>query len=292
MSDTHEPTVEEINAELAKSRLEADARMKALQEKLEVAKRAEQEKARRAKEARLEAEAEERAQAQRELEEVREKAEAEAERQDKEVQEKAEAARKVQEAWDRAERDKAERVRRENRKRLYRELIEFKERNAAKEKRKAEEREKLKAGNGMMLATVADLSAMEKARLINAKNAKNRAEGSKPPRARSIKAPATPKPKPTATVNLTRQVRNEEAMRKPGKLGKTRDVAASISVSSPFGLSDLFLGYQLRHVPEPKRPLRLRFSDSVHDMPAKQGSVFVPRREAKAQGRGGQLRGG
>jgi hypothetical protein len=38
MSDEHEPTVEEINVELAKSRLEADARMKKLQEKLEVAK--------------------------------------------------------------------------------------------------------------------------------------------------------------------------------------------------------------------------------------------------------------
>jgi hypothetical protein len=33
MSDTHEPTVEEINAELVKLRLEADAGMKALQEK-------------------------------------------------------------------------------------------------------------------------------------------------------------------------------------------------------------------------------------------------------------------
>jgi hypothetical protein len=34
-------------------------------------------------------------------------------------------------------------------------------------------------------------------------------------------------------------------------------------------------------VPEPKGPLRLRFSDGVHDMPAKKGSGFVPRREAK-----------
>jgi hypothetical protein len=46
MSDAHEPTVEEINAELARSKLEADVRMKALQEKLEVAKRFEEEKAR------------------------------------------------------------------------------------------------------------------------------------------------------------------------------------------------------------------------------------------------------
>jgi hypothetical protein len=50
MSDTHEPTVEEINAELARSKLEVDARMKALQEKLEVAKHIEEEKARKAEE--------------------------------------------------------------------------------------------------------------------------------------------------------------------------------------------------------------------------------------------------
>jgi hypothetical protein len=241
------PRVEEINAELAKSRLEADTRMKALQEKLEVAKRAVQEKARKEEEARIEAEAEERAKAQRKLEEAREKAEAEekakaeAERQEKEAREKAEAeekakaARKVQEAREQTEREeKAERVRLTNRKRLARELIEFKERNAAEEKRKAEEWEKLKAGDGMMLATPADLSAINRAQLINAENARNRAEGSKPPRAGSSKAPATPKPKPMATVNLTRQVRNEEAMRKSGKLGKTGDVAVSISVSSLF----------------------------------------------------------
>jgi hypothetical protein len=70
MSDTHEPTVEEINAELAKSKLEADARMKKLQERLEVAKCAEEEKARKAEEVRLKAEAEEKAKAKRELEEA------------------------------------------------------------------------------------------------------------------------------------------------------------------------------------------------------------------------------
>jgi hypothetical protein len=247
MSNTHEPTVEEINAELAKSRLEADARMKTLQEKLEVAKQAEQEKARRAEEAQLEAEAEERAQAQHELEEAQEKAEAEAERQEKEAREKAEAqekakaACKVQEAREQTERDnKAERVCRENRKRLYRELIKFKERNEAEERRKAKEIEKNKAGDGMMLATPVDLSAIAKARQINAENAKNQAEGFKPPQAGSSKATPTPTPKPKTPVNLTRQVRNEEAMRKSGKLGKTGDVVVSVLVSSLFGLSDLF----------------------------------------------------
>jgi hypothetical protein len=64
------------------------------------------------------------------------------------------AVRKVQEAWEKTERDeKAERVRLENRKRLDQELIEFKERNEAAVKRKAEEKEKHQAGDGMMLAT-------------------------------------------------------------------------------------------------------------------------------------------
>jgi dTMP kinase len=132
MSNTHESMVEEINAELAKSRLEADARMKALQERLEVAKHFEQEKVRKAEEARLKAKSKEEAKARRELEEAREKAEAE--RQAKEAQEKAKAeekakgARKVQEAREKTKPDnKAERVRLENRKRLYRELIKFKE---------------------------------------------------------------------------------------------------------------------------------------------------------------------
>jgi hypothetical protein len=70
MSDTHKPTVEEINAELARLKMEADARMKAWQEKLEVAKCVEEEKARKAKEAWLQAEAEEKAKAKWELEEA------------------------------------------------------------------------------------------------------------------------------------------------------------------------------------------------------------------------------
>jgi hypothetical protein len=90
-----------------------------------------------------------------------------------------------------------------------------------------------------MLATPADLSAIAKARQINAENAKNRAEGFKPPRAGSSKAPAIPKPKPTTTVNLSRQVRNEEAMRKSGKLGKTGEVAVSGVLIVFFGFSDL-----------------------------------------------------
>jgi hypothetical protein len=91
----------------------------------------------------------------------------------------------------------------------------------------------------MMLATPADLSAIDKARQINAKNAKNRAEGFKLPRAGSSKVPATPKPRPTAPVNLSRQVREQEAMQKSGKLGKTGEVAVSLYIFSLFGFSDL-----------------------------------------------------
>jgi hypothetical protein len=146
----------------------------------------------------------------------------------------------VQEAREKTERDnKAKRVCLENRKRLYRELIEFKERNEAEERKKAEEREKNKAGDGMMLATPADLSAINKARQINAENAKNRVEGFKPLRARSSKVPAMPRPKPNTPVNLSRQVRNEEAMRKYGKLGKTGEVAVSGVLFALFVFSDL-----------------------------------------------------
>jgi hypothetical protein len=59
--------------------------------------------------------------------------------------------------------DKAERVRLENRKRLAWELIEFKEWTEAEARKKAEEEEKNWAGDGMMLATPADLSALERA---------------------------------------------------------------------------------------------------------------------------------
>jgi hypothetical protein len=65
---------------------------------------------------------------------------------------------------------------------------------------------------------------------VNAENAKARAEGFKLPRAGSSKATATPTPKPKALVNLSRQVRNEEAMRKSGKLGKTGEVVVSVFV--------------------------------------------------------------
>jgi hypothetical protein len=71
----------------------------------------------------------------------------------------------------------------------------------------------------MMLATPADLSSLERAQQINAENAKNREESFKT-RAGSNKATATPTPKPKALVNLSRQVRNEEAMRKTGKIRK------------------------------------------------------------------------
>jgi hypothetical protein len=113
-----------------------------------------------------------------------------------------------------------------NRKRLDRELIEFKEQTEAEEKKKAEEREKNKARDGMMLATPADLPALERARIVNAKNAKARVEASKP-RAGSSKVTATPTPKPKAPVNLTRQVWEEERVMRTGKQGKQGDVAVS-----------------------------------------------------------------
>jgi hypothetical protein len=145
--------------------------------------------------------------------------------------------------WD----EKAERVRLANRKRLYRELIEFKERNEAEAKRTAEEREKHQAREGMMLATPVDLLALDRARQVNAENAKTWAEGFKPPQVGSSKATATLTPKPKPPVNLSRQVRNEEVMRKSGKLGKT--AVSVFCLFALFGFSDLcFPGYQLRHV--------------------------------------------
>jgi hypothetical protein len=117
----------------------------------------------------------------------------------------------------------------------------------AEEKRKAKEWEKLQAREGMMLATSTDLSALERARIVDAENAKIWAEGFKPPRAGSSKATATPMPKPKALVNLSRQVRNEEAMRKSRKLGKTGDVAVSgLLFCLFFGVSDMSSpGHQL-----------------------------------------------
>jgi hypothetical protein len=146
----------------------------------------------------------------------------------------------VREAREKTERDEqAERVHLANRTRLAQELIEFKEQNEGEAKRKAEEREKHQDEEGMMLATPADHSALDKARQINAENAKNRAEGFKPPWAGSSKAPAMPKPKPKAPVNLSRQVREQEAMWKSGKLGKAGEVVVSLCVFLLFGFSDL-----------------------------------------------------
>jgi hypothetical protein len=78
----------------------------------------------------------------------------------------------------------------------------------------------------MRLITPGDLSVFEKARQINAENAKAWAEGSKP-RAGSSKAKAATMPKPKTPVNLARQVREEEQVMKTGKRGKARDVAVS-----------------------------------------------------------------
>jgi hypothetical protein len=71
----------------------------------------------------------------------------------------------------------------------------------------------VKAGNGMMLATPEDLSALERARLVNADNARLQEESHKP-RAGSSKAATTPTAKPKTPVNLARQVREEERLKK------------------------------------------------------------------------------
>jgi hypothetical protein len=134
-------------------------------------------------------------------------------------------------------------------------------------KRKAKEKEKHHAGDGMMLATPADLSALDRARQINAENAKIREESFKP-RAGSSKVMATPTPtpKPKAPVNLTRQVQVEEWVMKTGKRGKQGDVAVSVFFAS-FGFSDMYSpDCQLRHVQESQRALCLRFSDRLPDL--------------------------
>jgi hypothetical protein len=95
-----------------------------------------------------------------------------------EAKEKAKAACKVQEAREKTERDeKAERVCLANWKRLEWELIEFKEQNEAEAKRKAEEKEKHQAGDGMMLATPVDLLSLERARIVNAEKCKGSGGG-------------------------------------------------------------------------------------------------------------------
>jgi hypothetical protein len=287
MSSPRDITDDEIDAELAAAEQKMEEEMaekrRVVQEHKAALKKAKEEKARKAEEAGQKAEAEEKAKAEEK---------AEAERQAKEAQDKAEAVRKVREAREKTEWDeKAERVRLANRTRLYRELIEFKERNEAEAKRKAKEVERNKAGDGMMLATPADLSAIDKARQINAENAKNRVESFKPPWARSSKAPATPKPKPKAAVNLSRQVREQEAMRKSGKLGKTGEVAVRVYVFFAFlGFSDMSSpDYQLRHVQEPQGSLRLRISDCMPGLQRTKSSVFFLGREAEAQGCGDRV---
>jgi hypothetical protein len=280
MSDTYEPTVEELNAELAKSKLEMEAKMNALQEKLQsaqkvaeekVAKKAEEE--RKAEEDRLKAEAEEKARAEAKAEaecqatEAWEKAEAEkkaeAKRKVQEAQEKTEAAEK----WEEEVASKAERVRLANRKRLDWELIEFKERTEAEAKRKAKEKKKNQAGDRMMLATPADLLGLDRAWIVNAENAKIQEENFKP-WARSSKAPATLTPKLKALVNLSRQVWNEEVIRKTGKWGRNGDVAVSYRFQSHSAfLTCLSPGCYVRHVREPQGALHIRISGGMFNMP-------------------------
>jgi hypothetical protein len=65
MSDIHESMIEDLNTELLKSKMEMEAKVKALEEKMRVAQRAEEEKVRKAMEAWQKAEAEEKAEAER-----------------------------------------------------------------------------------------------------------------------------------------------------------------------------------------------------------------------------------
>jgi HD-GYP domain-containing protein (c-di-GMP phosphodiesterase class II) len=250
MSNAHEPTVEDLNVELTRLNLEMETKMKALQEKLQVVQeRAEEEKARKAEEEWLKAEAEKKAEEEQLKAEAEEKAEearqAEETKRAEEACLKAEAEWKAQEACEAAEKRKAERVHLENRKRLDRELIKYKEQMEVEERKKAEEREKVKAGNVMMLETPADLLALERARLVNAKNTRLQDESHKP-RAGSSKAPSMPTPtlKPKAPVNLASPVREEEWLKKTGKRGKSGDVAVS-TLSVLFGVSDIYFSRRL-----------------------------------------------
>jgi hypothetical protein len=110
----------------------------------------------------------------------------------------------------------------EAKKRLEQELVEMKEQTAAENKKKAEELEKLKAGNGMMLATPGDATALEEARRINAENARLQEEGYK---AKAGSSKVTPMLKPA--VNLANQVWENERLQKTGHRGKNGDPAVS-----------------------------------------------------------------
>jgi hypothetical protein len=96
----------------------------------------------------------------------------------------------------------------------------------AEAKKKAEDEENAKAEDGMKLVTPADLSALDRARLVNSENAKIREQTQKP-KAGSSKAATTPKASAKTPVNLARQVRNEELFQKTGKRGKNGEVAVS-----------------------------------------------------------------
>jgi hypothetical protein len=291
MSDTYKPTVEELNAELAKSKLEMEAKMNTLQEKLQPApecKEAEEEAARKAEEAWQKAEAEEKteaerkAKAKREAEEAREKAEAE---EKAKVEKKAREEREATETQEEEVASKAKWVHLANRKRLDQELIEFKERTEVEAKKKAEEKKKNQGRDGMMLATSADLSALDRAWQINAENAKIREEGFKP-WAGSSKATATPTPKLKALVNLSRQVRNEEAIRKTRKWGKSGDVAVSVSFRSYLAfLTCLSPGCHARHVRESQGSLCVRVSGGLSHVSATKSLVLVSELEMETQGR-------
>jgi hypothetical protein len=240
MSDTCQPTVEEIDAELVWEEQElkekmAEKRRIVQERKAALEKAAEEEKARKAEEEQLKAEADQKAEeeqlkaeAEWEAQEVREAAE---KRQAEETQKAEELLAKAAAAV-RKSREvsaEAERICLENKKRLDQGVLEVKGRMEAEEHKKAEEREKAKAGNGMMLATPADLSALEAARRINTENARLR-EGSHKPRVESRKATPTPMPKPKTLVNLACQVREDEQAKMTGHRGKNGDAVVNSQI--------------------------------------------------------------
>jgi hypothetical protein len=108
----------------------------------------------------------------------------------------------------------------------------------AEAEQRLQEEENAKAEDGMKLVTPADLSALDRARLVNSENARI-GEQTQKPKAGSSKAATTPKTSAKTPVNLARQVRNEELFQKTGKRGKNVEVAVSEFSSGSIGFSDL-----------------------------------------------------
>jgi hypothetical protein len=256
MSDNRKPTVEELNAAITKAEQEMEDKKRKIVEIRQAAqecKAAEEEEVRKAEEKRRKAEVEEKAKEACKVEEAHQKAEAERkanELREAEEKQKTKDMRKITELRNTEEARKVAATRdlgasmaenkrlhqlAEARKKLNREILEQRDRLEAEERRKADEKEKLKAGNGMMLATPGDVMALNEPRWINAENARRQAEGFKP-RAGSSKESSTLTLKPKSSVNLARQVQEEERLRKTGNRGKR----GGLAVSTFFDLFQLF----------------------------------------------------